>query len=344
MSKSNTISKPSSFDVPLTKTPIVRSHRERDAQIACIAELLKVKNAMIIAHYYTDPEIQALADATGGFVGDSLAMAQAGLSSAADLLMVCGVRFMGESAKILSPEKKVLMPTLEATCSLDLGCPADQFSECIKQHPDRTIVVYVNTSAAVKALADWTVTSSNALEIIDHLHAEGKKILWAPDRYLGSYIQKETGADMLLWQGACVVHEEFKVQALKELMRSYPEAAVLVHPESPPAVIELADVVGSTTRLLKATESLPHQQFIVATDRGIFYKMQQRSPQKIFIEAPTAGRGATCRSCGHCPWMAMNTLEALQHSLFTENHEIVVEADIIRKAREPLTRMLNFSQ
>ncbi|OGO91592.1 MAG: quinolinate synthase [Coxiella sp. RIFCSPHIGHO2_12_FULL_42_15] len=344
MSKSTTLLKVPSFEVLLTKSPVFRSKEERDVQIARIATLLKAKNAMIIAHYYTDPDIQALADATGGFIGDSLAMAQKGVASPANVLMVCGVRFMGESAKILNPEKKVLMPTLEATCSLDLSCPEDAFAQFIQQHPDRTVVVYVNTSAAVKALADWTVTSSNAIEIILHLQAEGKKILWAPDRYLGHYIQKETGADLLLWQGACIVHEEFKAQALKALMQQYPEAAVLVHPESPPAVIELADVVGSTTRLLNATQTLPNQQFIVATDRGIFYKMQQYSPQKTLIEAPTAGVGATCRSCGHCPWMAMNTLDILERSLMVESNEIIIAADIMEKARKPLQRMLDFSK
>lgn len=333
-----------SFYVPLTKAPVVHSKEQRDAQIARIAERLHAKNAVVIAHYYTDPEIQALADATQGFIGDSLAMAQFGLRSSAEILMVAGVRFMGESAKILSPEKKVLVPTLEATCSLDLGCPADQFAKFIQEYPGRTVVVYANTSAAVKALSDWVVTSSNAIDIVNHLVALGKKILWASDRYLGSYIQKETGADMVLWQGACIVHEEFKSQALKDLMQRYPDAAVLVHPESPRAVVELADVVGSTTRLLIATQELPNQQFIVATDRGIFYKMQQASPDKIFIEAPTAGQGAACRSCGHCPWMAMNTLDILEESLQMETNEIILDVEVIAKARIPLQRMVDFSR
>lgn len=310
--------------------------------IASIASLLKAKNAVVIAHYYTPPEIQALADATKGFVGDSLAMAQFGRNHSVSTLMVAGVRFMGESAKIISHKKRVLMPTLEATCSLDLSCPIEPFSQFCDENSDRTVVVYCNTSAAVKARADWVVTSSNALAIINYLDREGKKILWAPDRYLGNYIQKMTGADIILWNGACVVHEEFKGEALSDLRRQYPQAAVLVHPESPSTVINQADVVGSTSQLLKASQELPHHTFIVATDRGIFYKMQQKSPQKKFIEAPTAGYGATCQSCGHCPWMAMNNLQCLEQSLITGNNEIILKSEIIAKAKIPLQRMLDF--
>lgn len=316
---------------------------EFNQTIVRIADLLKAENAVIIAHYYTPPKMQALADATEGFVGDSLAMAQFGRDHSASTLMVAGVRFMGESAKIISPEKRVLMPTLEATCSLDLSCPVELFSQFCDENSDRTVVVYCNTSAAVKACADWVVTSSNALAIINYLDEEGKKILWAPDRYLGKYIQKMTGADMILWSGTCVVHEEFKGEALADLRRRYPKAAVLVHPESPPAVINQADVVGSTSQLLKASQELPHHTFIVATDRGIFYKMQQKSPHKTFIEAPTAGHGVTCQSCGHCPWMAMNNLQRLEQSLTTGNNEIMVESEIIAKAKIPLRRMLDFS-
>lgn len=333
-----------SFDVPLTKSPQVKPPAEREAQMARIAELLRVHHAVLVAHYYTDPDLQALADYTGGFIGDSLAMAQFGLQSAASVLMVAGVRFMGETAKILSPEKTVLMPTLEATCSLDLSCPAPLFAEFCREHADRTVVVYANTSAAVKALADWVVTSANAVKIVEHLADQGKKILWASDRYLGDYIRQQTGADMLLWQGACIVHEEYKAQALRDLKQAHPEAAVLVHPESPAAVIALADVVGSTTVLLNATRELPQQTFIVATDRGIFYKMQQASPHKTFIEAPTAGHGATCRSCGHCPWMAMNTLDQLEQSLLQRTNEIIVDTTILARARLPLQRMLDFSR
>ena len=309
-----------------------------------ISDLLKAENAIVVAHYYTQSEIQVLAEETGGFVGDSLAMAQFGVQQhPATILMVAGVRFMGESAKILSPEKRILMPTLEATCSLDLGCPIKPFSQFCYEHPDRTVVVYCNTSAAVKARADWIVTSSNALEIINYLDEEDKKILWAPDRYLGSYLQKKSGADMVLWKGACIVHEEFKGEALLELRKQYPKAAVLVHPESPPSVVAQATVVGSTTQLLEASQELPNRSFIVATDHGIFYKMQKLSPQKIFIEAPTAGHGATCQSCGHCPWMAMNSLLHLEQSLITGDNEIVLDEEIIAKAKIPLQRMLDFS-
>ncbi len=296
----------------------------------------------MIAHYYTDADIQELADESGGCVADSLAMAEFGLQHPAQTLVVAGVRFMGETAKILSPHKRVLMPSLEATCSLDLSCPIEAFSRFCDEHSDRVVVVYANTSAAVKARADWVVTSSNALAIIDHLDAEGHKIIWAPDRYLGHYLMQQTQADMLLWQGSCIVHEEFKAQALIDLKADYPAAAVLVHPESPPAVIQEADVVGSTTQLIRAAVELPHETFIVATDRGIFYKMQQAAPHKQFIEAPTAGQGATCKSCAHCPWMAMNDLESLQSCLEQMNNEIVLDAELMDQARIPLQRMLNF--
>jgi quinolinate synthase len=321
---------------PLT-TSEVEHYRGR------IKQLLIDKNAVLIAHYYVDPEIQRLAEETGGIIADSLEMARFGAKHPAQTLMVAGVKFMGETAKILSPNKKVLMPTLEANCSLDLSCQPDEFKAFCEQHPDRTVVVYANTSAAVKALADWVVTSSIAIEVVEYLQAQGKKILWAPDRYLGSYIQKKTGADMVLWQGSCIVHEEFKASAIKELKNKYPNAAVLVHPESPEEVVQLADAVGSTSQLLKASQTLPNDTFIVATDKGIFYKMQQASPDKTFIEAPTGGTGATCKSCAHCPWMAMNDLKNLAESLEQENNEIHVPEDIRLKALLPLERMVNFA-
>src|SRR3989339_466674 len=254
------------YSVPQTQEAPQISAEEISKNIQRISGLLKSQNAIIIAHYYVDAAIQQLAEETGGFIGDSLAMAQFGNRCEQETLMVAGVRFMGETAKILNPEKRVLMPTLEAECSLDLSCPIALFEKFCDENSDRTVVVYANTSAAVKARADWVVTSSNAAEIIDYLDSKGEKILWAPDRYLGGYLQKVTGADMLIWQGSCVVHEEFKAQALKELIKQYPGAAVLVHPESPPAVIDQADIVGSTTRLLKASQELPNKTFIVATD------------------------------------------------------------------------------
>lgn len=307
--------------------------------------LLKTRNAVIVAHYYTDPEIQALAEATGGCVADSLKMARFGSNHSASTLLVAGVRFMGETAKILSTEKTVLMPTLRAECSLDLGCPEAAFSAFCDAHPDRTVVVYANTSAAVKARADWVVTSSIAVELINYLDSLGKKILWAPDRHLGRYVQKQTGADMLCWQSVCIVHDEFKIQALRRMKRLYPDAAVLVHPESPQAVVDLADAVGSTSQLIKAAKTLPQQQMIVATDRGIFFKMQQACPEKKLLAAPTSGEGATCRSCAHCPWMAMNGLKAISAGLERGgvNHEIRIEEAVSQRALIPLNRMLAFA-
>jgi len=308
-----------------------------------IKALLVRENAVLIAHYYVDPQIQALAEETGGIVSDSLEMARFGSRNAADTLVVAGVRFMGESAKIISPNKRVLMPDLKAECSLDLSCPADEFEAFCDEHPDRTVVVYANTSAAVKARADWVVTSSIAVKVIDHLDSQGKKLIWAPDRYLGDYVQRQTGADMLLWDGACVVHEEFKSNALKQLKEQYPNAAVLVHPESPQEVIAMADAVGSTSQLIKAAQTLPNEMMIVATEAGIFYKMQQAAPGKTLIAAPTGGSGATCRSCAHCPWMGMNTLYNLADCLETGSNEVLLDPELCRRAMLPLQRMLDFN-
>lgn len=310
---------------------------------ARIKQALKDRDAVLVAHYYTDPDIQRLAEETGGCVADSLEMARFSNQHPASTVVVAGVKFMGETAKILNPEKQVLMPTLEATCSLDIGCPADEFAAFCDQHPDRTVVVYANTSAAVKARADWVVTSSCAQAIVESLDANGEKILWAPDKHLGHYVQKTTGADMLLWDGSCIVHEEFKSRGLEDLKALYPDAAVLVHPESPDAVVEMADVVGSTSQLINAVQTLPNERFIVATDNGIFYKMQQVAPNKTLIEAPTAGNGATCRSCAHCPWMAMNGLENLLYVLENGGQEITIDADLRERALEPLRRMLDFT-
>jgi len=330
------------FEVPLHQSHTL-SDDEAHTYREQIKKLLKEQNAVLVAHYYTDDAIQELAEETGGCVSDSLEMARFGNSVDATTLVVAGVKFMGETAKILNPEKRILMPTLDATCSLDLGCPIEEFAAFCDQHPDRTVVVYANTSAAVKARSDWVVTSSIALEVAEYLMDEGKKILWAPDKYLGGYIQKQTGADMLMWHGSCIVHEEFKANGLKDLMHVHPDAAVLVHPESPAAIVDLADVVGSTTRLIKASQELPNDKFIVATDSGIFHKMRQLSPDKTFIESPTAGNGATCRSCAHCPWMAMNILENLHSTLRDGSNEIFVDPEIAKRAMIPLERMVNFS-
>lgn len=309
-----------------------------------IKQQLIEKNAVLIAHYYTDPLIQALAEETGGVVSDSLEMARFGKTHSAQTLVIAGVKFMGETAKILTPEKRVLMPTLEATCSLDVGCPADKFAEFCDQHPDRTVVVYANTSAAVKARADWVVTSSIALDVVDYLDSQGEKILWAPDKYLGSYVQGQTGADMLLWDGSCIVHEEFKAKRLLELKAVFPDAAVLVHPESPQSVIDIADAVGSTSQLIAAAAELPHQKMIVATDQGIFYKMQQAVPDKELIVAPTGGSSATCRSCASCPWMGMNSLENLLTSLQEVSNEVFVDAQVGEQAMKSLGRMIDFRE
>ena len=309
-----------------------------------IKQQLLEKDAVLIAHYYTDPLIQALAEETGGVVSDSLEMARFGKTHSAQTLVVAGVKFMGETAKILTPEKRVLMPTLEATCSLDVGCPADEFAAFCGQHPDRTVVVYANTSAAVKARADWVVTSSIALDVVDYLDSIGEKILWAPDKYLGSYVQKQTGADMLLWDGACIVHEEFKAQGIVDLKKVHPDAAVLVHPESPQSVIDIADAVGSTSQLIAAAASLPQSKMIVATDQGIFFKMQQAVPDKQLLVAPTGGSGATCRSCASCPWMGMNGLENLLASLEQGSNEVFVDADVALEAMKSLGRMIEFRE
>ena len=328
----------------LNRSPSANSSDVSDlnALKAEIKAQLRAKDAVLIAHYYTDPMIQELAEETGGIVSDSLEMARFGNNHNAETLIVAGVKFMGETAKILTHHKRVLMPTLEATCSLDIGCPADQFSAFCDQHPDRTVVVYANTSAAVKARADWVVTSSIALEVVDYLDSQGEKILWAPDKYLGNYVQKETGADMLLWDGSCIVHEEFKAKGIVNLKNIYPEAAVLVHPESPDSVVRLADVVGSTSQLIDAAMKLPNQKMIVATDQGIFYKMQQAVPDKELLVAPTGGSGATCRSCASCPWMGMNGLDNLLSCIENGTNEIFVDSKIAQQAIQSLDRMMNF--
>ena len=323
--------------------PAPLTEAQKDDYRQQVKALLKQEDAVLVAHYYTDPMIQELAEETGGCVSDSLEMARFGRDHKASTLIVAGVKFMGETAKILSPEKRVLMPTLEATCSLDIGCPIEEFDAFCNQHPDRTVVVYANTSAAVKARADWVVTSSIALKVVEHLHAKGEKIIWAPDKHLGDYVQRNTGADMLMWDGSCIVHEEFKERALLDLQKVYPEAAVLVHPESPKDIVEMADYVGSTSQIINAAKTMPNKQFIVATDQGIFYKMQQEVPDKELIIAPTAGNGATCRSCANCPWMAMNAVDNMTEVLKSGANEVFVDPQLAERAMKPLTRMLDFS-
>ncbi|ODU99833.1 MAG: quinolinate synthase [Rubrivivax sp. SCN 70-15] len=323
--------------------PALSPDQRREAKVRAAA-LLERHRAVLVAHYYVDGDLQDLALETGGIVADSLEMARFGRDHAATTLVVAGVRFMGESAKILSPGKRVLMPDLDATCSLDLGCPADEFAAFCDAHPDRQVVVYANTSAAVKARADWMVTSSCALAIVEHLRAQGQKILWAPDRHLGRYIQESTGADMLMWNGACIVHDEFKGLELDLLKREHPEAQVLVHPESPRSVVALADVVGSTTQLLNAVVNGSAPTYIVATDNGLMHRMRQLAPGKTLIEAPTAGKSATCKSCAHCPWMAMNSLQGVIDCLDSGQGEILVDEPVRRQALRCIERMLDFTQ
>ena len=324
------------------KVPERLSPAQREAALARSAELLQARDAVLVAHYYVDGDLQDLALASGGIVSDSLEMARFGRDHAARTLVVAGVRFMGESAKILSPHKRVLMPDLEATCSLDLGCPADEFAAFCDAHPDRQVVVYANTSAAVKARADWMVTSSCALAIVQHLKDQGRKVLWAPDRHLGNYVQQQTGADMLLWHGECIVHDEFKGLELELLRARHPQAMVLVHPESPEAVVKQAHVVGSTSQRLKAVIDGSAQEYIVATDNGLMHRMRQLAPGKTLIEAPTAGNSATCKSCAHCPWMAMNALQGVVECLETGSGEVHVPEPTRAQALGCIERMLDF--
>ncbi|CAB5496506.1 Quinolinate synthetase (EC [Bathymodiolus thermophilus thioautotrophic gill symbiont] len=314
------------------------------SMITQIKQLLKQKNAVLVAHYYVSGDLQTLAEETGGIVSDSLEMARFGRNCAADTIIVAGVKFMGETAKILSPEKTVLVLDDKATCSLDEDCPIAEFSAFCDQHADRTVVVYANTSAEVKARADWVVTSGSALSVVKHLHQQGEKILWAPDKHLGNYVNNETGTDMLLWQGSCVVHERFKADALIALQKQHPEAATLVHPESPQAVVELATVVGSTTALINAVKNREEQTFIVATDNGIFHKMHEVAPHKKLIEAPTMGTGADCESCAHCEWMAMNTLEKLLETLNNPQNEIKIDKNIAQQAQYSIQKLLDFTE
>ncbi len=336
------------YSIPVTAqieslSPHYNGEQKRQT-IKEIKQLLKAQDAVLVAHYYVDEDLQRLAEETGGYISDSLDMAKFGHQHPAKTLIVAGVRFMGETAKILTPEKRVLMPTLEADCSLDLSCPIEEFSPFCDQYPDHTVVVYANTSAEVKARADYVVTSGIAVKLVKWLGEQGKKVLWAPDKHLGHYIEKVTGVEMVRWQGSCIVHDEFKNRSLAELAEKHPDAAILVHPESPENIIAMADSVGSTTQIINAAKTMPNQQFIVATDKAIFYKMKQAAPDKQFIAAPTHGEGATCTSCAHCPWMAMNGLHNLLHVLKTGENEIFVEESVRVKALQSTQRMLDFAR
>ena len=342
-----------SSNINLVPKNLLKKHKQKifsnsenafseESIIEKIKKIVLEENIYLISHYYTDPKIQKITEELNGCVSDSLQMAKAGSISDSETIIVSGVKFMGETAKILSPEKKIVMPTLEATCSLDLGCPANDFKKFCESYPDREIVVYANTSAEVKALADWVVTSSIALEVVDHLDSEGKKILWAPDKHLGSYIRNQTKADMIMWDGACVVHEEFKHEGLKKLIKLHPDAEILVHPESPSSVVDLADSVGSTSQLINYANLSNAKKFIVATDKGIFYQLLKNNPEKEFYEAPTAGNGATCNSCSMCPWMGMNSIMNLYDAVKNKTNEISLDEKIMTEARISLDRMVNF--
>lgn len=301
-----------------------------------IRRMCREKNAVIMAHYYTDGEIQDIAD----FVGDSLALAQKAATTDADIIVMCGVHFMGETSKILCPDKKVLVPDLEATCSLAESCPADKFAEFVAEHPGHTVISYVNTTAATKAVTDIVVTSSNARQIVESL-PQDTPIIFGPDRNLGGYINSITGRNMLLWDGACHVHEKFSVEKILELKKQYPDAKVLVHPECKGTVVKLADKVGSTAALLKYSINDPAQVFIVATESGILHEMQKSCPEKTFIPAPPSD--STC-ACNECSYMKLVTMQKLYDCLLNETPEIHVDAEVAEKAIRPINRMLEISE
>ena len=301
-----------------------------------ILRLKKERNAVIMAHYYQREEIQQLAD----YIGDSLALAQLAAKTDAPVIILCGVHFMGETAKILCPDKTVIVPDLSAGCSLADSCPADEFEKFVNEHPDHTVISYVNTSAAVKAVTDVVVTSSNAKEIVGSL-PQDEKIIFGPDRNLGNYINSITGREMLLWDGACHVHEKFSAAKLADLKREHPGAKVLVHPECPKPVRIMADKVGSTQALLNFAVDDEAQEFIVCTESGILFEMQRRCPDKTFIPAPP--EDGTC-ACNECEYMKLITLEKLYNSLKFMAPEIVVDADIAKRAVMPIQRMLDISR
>lgn len=302
---------------------------------AAINELKKEKNAVILGHYYQKGEIQDIAD----YIGDSLALAQIAAKTDADILVMCGVHFMGETAKVLCPDKKVLVPDLNAGCSLADSCPADKFAEFVKAHPGYTVISYVNTTAAVKAVTDVVVTSTNAKQIVESFPKD-EKIIFGPDRNLGNYINSITGREMLLWDGACHVHEQFSVEKIVELKAQYPDAVVLAHPECKSVVLKLADMVGSTAALLKYAVNSDKQRFIVATEAGILHEMQKKCPQKTFIPAPP--NDSTC-GCNECNFMRLNTLEKLYNCLKYEFPEVTVDSEVSREAVKPIKRMLEIS-
>lgn len=301
-----------------------------------IRRMCKEKNAVILAHYYTDGEIQDIAD----FIGDSLALAQKAAKTEADIIVMCGVHFMGETNKILCPDKVVLVPDLNATCSLAESCPAKEFEDFVKAHPDHTVISYVNTTAATKALTDVVVTSSNAKQIVESFPKE-EKIIFGPDQNLGNYINSITGRNMLLWNGACHVHEKFSLEKILQLKAEHPKAKILVHPECKGAVVKVADKVGSTAALLKFSISDEATEFIVATESGILHEMQKACPQKTFIPAPP--EDSTC-ACNECNYMKLITMQKLYNCLKYEWPTVEVDKDIAEKAVKPINKMLEISE
>lgn len=308
---------------------------EKEFLISEINRLKKEKNAIIMAHYYQDGEIQDIAD----FVGDSLALAQWAAKTDADIIMLCGVHFMGETAKILSPNKKVLVPDMEAGCSLADSCPADEFAKFIKEHPGHKVISYVNTTAAVKALTDVVVTSTNAKQIVESFPKD-EKLIFGPDKNLGNYINSITGRNMVLWNGACHVHEKFSVRKVLDLKKEYPDAQVLVHPECKDVIVRLADKVGSTAGLLKYAVASDCKRFLVATESGILHEMQKSAPDKVFIPIPP--EDSTC-ACNNCSYMRLNTLEKVYNVLKNEAPEIQVSDELREQAVKPIQKMLEIS-
>lgn len=300
-----------------------------------IRQMCKDKNAVIMAHYYTEPEIQDIAD----FVGDSLALAQKAATTDADIIVMCGVHFMGETNKILCPDKKVLVPDASATCSLAESCPAEEFAKFVADHPGHTVISYVNTTAATKAVTDVVVTSSNARQIVESFPKD-TPIIFGPDRNLGGYINSITGRNMVLWNGACHVHEKFSLEKILELKAAHPQAKILVHPECPAPIVKIADKVGSTAALLKYSISDPATEFIVATESGILHEMQKSCPSKTFIPAPP--NDSTC-GCNECSYMKLITMEKLYNCLKNESPEITVDPQIAKRAIRPINKMLEIS-
>lgn len=304
--------------------------------IEAIKDLKKQKNAIILAHYYQEGPIQDIAD----YVGDSLALAQWASKTEADIIVLCGVNFMGETAKILSPDKRVFVPDLNAGCSLADSCPADEFEEFIKKHPGHMVVSYVNTTAAVKTLTDVVVTSTNAHQIVESFPPEAK-IIFGPDKNLGGYINSVTGRNMVLWEGACHVHERFSLEKILKLKEQYPEALIIAHPECKSVILKIADFVGSTSALLSFATNSENKEFIVATESGILHEMKEKNPDKEFIPAPP--NDSTC-ACNECVYMKMNTMEKLYNCLKYEIPEIFIEEEVIKKAAKPIYKMLELSE